>query len=46
MSDRPVLVRAGLTRRLLDRLPARAIPVLNGIAFVALALALLGVLLA
>lgn len=46
MSDRDVVVRAGLTRRLLDRLPARAVPVLNGIAFAALALALLVVLLA
>jgi hypothetical protein len=46
MSDRPVLVRAGLTRRLVDRLPAQTVPVLNGIAFVALALALLVLLLA
>ncbi|MFN7000965.1 hypothetical protein [Elioraea tepidiphila] len=46
MSDRDVVVRAGFTRRLLDRLPERAVPVLNGIAFVALAAALLVVLLA
>ncbi len=46
MTDRRVVVQAGLTRRLLDRLPARAVPVLNAIAFVALAVALLVVLLA
>jgi hypothetical protein len=46
MRDRPVVVRAGRTRRLLDRLPDSAVPVLNGIAFVALAAALLVLLLA
>lgn len=46
MSDRRVVVRAGLTRRLLGWLPERAVPVLNGIAFVALAAALLVVFLA
>ncbi|GIX10946.1 hypothetical protein [Elioraea sp.] len=45
MSDRRVMLRAGLTRRLLDRVPDRAVPVLNGIAFAALAVALLVLLL-
>jgi hypothetical protein len=45
MSDRRVSVRAGLTRRLLSRLPESAVPVLNVVAFVALAAALLVVLL-
>lgn len=45
MSDRRVMLRAGLTRRLLDRLPERAVPVLNVVAFLALAVALLVVLL-
>lgn len=45
MSDRRVAMRAGLTRRLLARLPERMVPVLNAIAFVALAVALLVVLL-
>jgi hypothetical protein len=46
MSDRRVMVRAGLTRRLLGRVPERAVPVLNIVAFAALAVALLVVLLA
>jgi hypothetical protein len=45
MNDRRVVVQAGLTRRFLDRVPMRAVPVLNAIAFVALAAALLVVLL-
>ncbi|WP_439577521.1 hypothetical protein [Elioraea sp.] len=46
MSDRQVVMRAGLTRRMLDRVPDRAVPVLNAVAFVALVVALLVVLLA
>lgn len=45
MSDRRVVVRAGRTRRLLDRVPERAVPMLNVIAFAALAIALLVILL-
>lgn len=45
MSDRRVVLQAGRTRRLLDRLPERAVPVLNVIAFAAMAVALLVILL-
>ena len=41
MTDRPVVMRAGLTRRILDKVPDRAVPYLNAIAFAALAAALL-----
>lgn len=46
MSDRRVELRASLTRRLMARLPERLVPLLNVLAFVALAAALLLLLLA
>ncbi|MFQ3622177.1 MAG: hypothetical protein SNJ73_01390 [Acetobacteraceae bacterium] len=45
MTDRPVVLRAGFTRRLLERLPERAVPVLNVLAFGALGAALVALVL-
>ncbi len=45
MTERPVVVRAGVTRRLLERLPERLVPALNVLAFAAIGAALVALLL-